>query len=85
MLGGFLSSSMKGSSVTFDGGVVRDVFQALEEGSLSTNGRLPPQSFVGDGVTGNAFELRHFLAMGDDGTLGVLSGSDELMVVNVVL
>jgi hypothetical protein len=23
--------------------------------------------------------------MGDDGTLGVLSGSDELMVVNVVL
>ena len=42
-------------------------------------------SFIGDGVTGNAFELRWFLAMGDDGTLGVLSGSDELMVVNVVL
>jgi hypothetical protein len=42
-------------------------------------------SFVGDGVTGNEFELRWFLAMGDDGTLGVLSGSDELMVVNVVL
>jgi hypothetical protein len=45
---------------------------------------LLPQSFVGDGVTGNAFELRCFLAMGDDGTLGVLSGSDKLMVVNVV-
>ncbi len=45
-------------------------------GSLSTNGRLLPQSFVGDGVTGNAF---------DDGTSGVLSGSDKLMVVNVVL
>ena len=84
LLGGFLSSSMKGSSVTFDGGVVRDVFQALEEGSLSTNGRLLPQSFVGDGVTGNAFELRCLLAMGGDGTLGVLSGSDKLMVVNVV-
>jgi hypothetical protein len=76
---------MKGSSVTFDGGVIRDVFQALEEGSLSTNGRLLPQSFVGDGVTGNAFELRCLLAMGGDGTLGVLSGSDELMVVNVML
>jgi hypothetical protein len=45
---------------------------------------LLPQSFVGDGITGNAFELRCFLAMGDDGTLGVLSGSDKLMVVNVV-
>jgi len=76
---------MKGSSVTFIGGVVRDVFQALEDGSLLTNGRLLPQSFVGDGVTGNAFELRFFLAMGDDGTSGVLSSSDELMVVDVVL
>ena len=47
-------------------------------GSLSTNGCLLPQSFIfiGDGVTGNAF---------DDGTSGVLSGSDKLMVVNVVL
>ena len=57
LLGGFLSSSMKGSAVTFVGGVVRDVFQVLEEGSLSANGRLLPQTFVGDGVTGNAFEL----------------------------
>ena len=85
LLGGFLLSSMKGSSVTFDGGVVHDVFQALEEGSLSTNGRLLRQSFVGDGVTGNAFELRCFLAIGDDGLSGVLSGWDKLMVVNVVL
>jgi len=85
LLGGFLSSSMKGSSVTLVGGVVHDIFQVLEEGSYSTNGRLLPQSFVGDGVTGNAFELHCFLAMGDDGTSGVLSGSDELMVVKVVL
>ena len=81
-LGGFLSSSMKGSSVTFVGGVLRDVFQ--EEGSLSMNGCLLPQSFVGDGITQNAFELRCFLAMGDDGTSGVLSGADKLMVVKVV-
>ena len=73
------------SSVTFVGGVVRDVFQALQKGSLSTNGCLLPQSFVGDGVTGNAFELRCFLAIGDDGLSGVLSGWDKLMVVNVVL
>ena len=85
LLGDFLSSSMNGSSVTFVGGVVRDIFQALEEGSLSTNGRLLPQSFVGDGVTGNTFELHCFLAMGDDRMSGVLSGSDELMVVNVVI
>ena len=85
MLGGFLSSSMNRSSVTFIGGVVRNIFQVLEEGSLSTNGRLLPQSFVGDGITGNAFELHCFLAMVDDGTSGVLSGLDELMVVNVVL
>ena len=45
------------------------------------NGRLLPQSFVGDGVTGNALELRCFLAMGDDGMSGVLSGLDKLMVV----
>jgi len=76
---------MKGSSVTFVGGVVCDVFQALEEGSLSTNGRLLPQSFVGDGIPGNAFKLHCFLAMGDDGTSGVLSGLDKLMVVNVEL
>jgi len=74
---------MKGSSVAFVGGVVRDVFQ--EEGSLSMNGCSLPQSFVGDGVTRNAFELRCFLAMGDDGTSGVLSGLDELMVVKMVL
>jgi len=52
---------------------------------LSINGRLLLQSFVGDSVTGNAFELHCFLAMGDDETSGVLSGLDELMVVNVVL
>ena len=85
LLGGFLSSSMKGSSVTFVGGVVRDVFQALEESSLSTNERLLPQSFVRDGVTGNTFELCCFLAMGDAGTSGVFSGSDEPMVVKVML
>jgi len=85
LLGGFLSLLMKGSSVTFVGGVMRNVFQALEEGSLSTNGRFLPQSFIGDGVTGNAFELLCFLAMGDDGTSGVLLGSDQLMVVKVVL
>jgi len=62
-----------------------NVFQALEKGSLSTNGSLLPQSFVGDGVTGNAFELRCFLAMGNDGTSGVLSGLDKLMVVKVML
>ena len=84
LLGGFLSS-IKGSSVTFVGGVVRDIFQALEGGSLSTDGHLLPQSFVGDGVTGNAFETNCFLAMGDDGTSGVYLGSDELTVVKVVL
>jgi len=76
---------MNGSSITFVGGVVRDIFQALEEGSLLMNGRSLPQSFIGDGVTGIAFELHCFLAMGDDGTAGVLSGSNELMAVNVVL
>ena len=55
LLGDFLSS-MNGSSVTFVGGVVRDVFQSREGGSLSTDGRLLLQSFVGDGVTGNVFE-----------------------------
>ena len=56
LLGGFLSS-MKGSSITFVGGVMRDNFQALKEGSLSTDGCLLPQSFVGDGVTGNIFKF----------------------------
>jgi hypothetical protein len=76
---------MKGSSVTFVGGVMHGVFQALEEGSLSTNGCLLPQSFIGDGVTGNAFELGCFLTMGDDGMSDVFSGLDKLMVVKVVL
>ncbi len=76
---------MNGSSVTFVGGVVRDIFQVLEEGSLAANGRLLPQTFVGDGVTGNTFELHCFLAKGNDQMSGVLSGLDELMVVNVVL
>jgi hypothetical protein len=76
---------MKGSSVTFVGGVVRDNFQALKGGSLLMDGRLLPQSFVGDGVTGNAFESEGFLATCNDGTAGVFLGSDELMVVKVVL
>ncbi len=67
---GFLSS-MNGSSVTFVGGDVRNVFQSWERGSLSMDGRLLPQSFVGDGVTGNANESDCFLAMGDDGKSGV--------------
>ena len=73
LLGGFLSS-MKGSSVTFVGGVVHYFFHALMGGSSSMNGHLLPQSFVGDGIRGNAFELRCFLVIGDDGTAGVLSG-----------
>jgi hypothetical protein len=84
LLGDFLSS-MNVSSVTFIGGVVHDVFQALEGGSLLTDGCLLPQSFVGDGVTGNAFESDCFLAMGDDVTSGDFSSSDKLMVVKVVL
>ena len=48
------------------------------------DGRLLPQSFVGDGVTGNAFESYCFLATGDDGMSGVFSGSNKLMVVKVV-
>ncbi len=84
MLGGFLSS-MNGSSVTFVGGVVRDVFQALEGGSLSMDGHLLPQYFVGDGVTGNVFESDCFLAMGDNGTPGIFLGPDKLMVIKVVL
>ena len=47
---------------------------------MSSDGRLLPQSFVGDGVTGNAYESDCFLAMGDDGKSGVFS-SDELTVV----
>ncbi len=42
-----------------------------------------PQTFVGDGATGNAYESDCFLAMGNDGKSGVFSGSDELMVVKV--
>jgi hypothetical protein len=79
-LGDFLSS-MNGSSVTFVGGVVRDVFQSWQGGSLSTNGRLLPQSFDGDGVIGNAFGFDCFLATGGDGMSGVFSGSDKLMVL----
>ena len=75
---------MNGSSVTFVGGVVSDDFKALEGGSLSTNKRLLPQSFVGDGVTVNAIKSDCFLATGDDGMSGVFLGSDELMVVKVV-
>ncbi len=48
------------------------------------DGRLLPQSFVGDGVTSNAYESDCFLATGDDGKSGVFSGSDELMVVKMV-
>ncbi len=48
------------------------------------DGRLLPQSFVGDGVTGNEYESDCFVATGDDGKSGVFSGSDELMVVIMV-
>ena len=48
------------------------------------DGRLLPQSFVGNGVTGNAYESDCFLATDDDGRSGVVSGSDELMVVKMV-
>ena len=65
MLGSFLSS-MKGSSVPFVGSVLHDFFHALMGGSLSSNGHLLPQSFIGDGITGNAFELGCFLAIGND-------------------
>ena len=80
---GFLSS-MNGSSVTFVGGVVHNVLKALEGGSLSMNECLLPLSFVGDGVTGNAFKSDCLVATGDDGISGVFSGSNELMVVKVV-
>ncbi len=60
------------------------MFSNHERGSLSIDGRLLPQSFVGDGVTGNAYESDCFLATGDDGKSGVFSGSDELMVVKMV-
>ncbi len=75
---------MNGSSVTFVAVVVRNVFKALEGGSLSMNECLLPLSFVGDGVTGNALKSDCFLATGDDGILDVFLGSDELMVVKVV-
>ena len=45
---------------------------------------LLPLSFVGDGVTGNAFKSDCFVATGDDGISGVFSGSNELMIVKVV-
>ena len=80
---GFLSS-MNGSSVTFDGGVVHDVVQSREKGSLSMDGRLLPQSFDGDGVTGNAFDSHCFLATGNNGMSGIFLGLDELMVVKVM-
>ncbi len=48
------------------------------------DGRLLPQSFVGDGVTGIAYESDCFLATGDDGKSGIFSGSDKLMVVKMV-
>ena len=63
---------------------MHDVFQSREKGSLSMDGRLLPQSFIGDGVTGNAYESDCFLATGDDGKSGIFSGSDELMVVKMV-
>ena len=84
LLSGFLLS-MKGSSVTSIGGVVCDDFQALKGGSLLTDGHLLQQFFIDDGVTGNAFKSAGFLATGNDGTSGVFLGSDELMVVKVVL
>ena len=61
-----------------------DVFQALDGGSLSMDERLLPQSFIRDGVTGNALESDCFLAMGDAGMSGVFLGSDKLMVVKVL-
>ncbi len=48
------------------------------------DGRLLPQSFVGDGVTSNAYKSDCFLATSDDGKSGVFSGSEELMVVKMV-
>jgi hypothetical protein len=84
LLGGFLSS-MKGSSFTFVGSVVRAIFQVLDRVSLSMDGCLLPQCFVGDGITGNAFKSDYFLATGNDGMPGVFLGSDKLMVVKVVL
>ena len=64
-------SSIKGSSVTFVGGVACDVFQVLKEGSSLADFHLLAQSFVGDGVTGTTFESDCFLATGDDGVSGV--------------
>jgi len=76
---------MKGSSVLFVGSVVHDFFHALMGGSLSSNGRLLPQSFIGDGITGNAFELGCFLAICNDCPSDVLLGLDELMIIKVML
>ena len=63
---------------------MHDVLKALEGGSLSMNECLFPLSFVGDGVTGNAFKSDCLVATGDDGISGVFSGSNELMVIKVV-
>ncbi len=48
------------------------------------DGRLLPQSLVGDGVIGNAYESDCFLVTGNDGKSGVFSGLDKLMVVKMV-
>ena len=49
---------------------MRDVFQALKEGLLLTDGRLLPQSFVEDGVMSKTLESDCFLAAGNDSTSG---------------
>ena len=59
---------------------MRDVFQALKEGLLLTDGRLLPQSFVEDGVMSKTLESDCFLAAGNDSTSGFFY-SNELMVV----
>ena len=43
------------------------------------------QSFVEDGITGNAFELGCFLAIGNDRPSGVDLSWDELMIIKVML
>ena len=63
---------------------MHDVSKALEGASMSMNECLLPLSFVGDGVTGNAFKSDCLVATGDDGISGVFSGSNELMIVKVV-
>jgi len=63
---------------------MHDFFRALMGGSLSTNGRLLPQSFGGDGITGKAFKVGCFLAICDDRPSDVFLGSDELMIIKVM-